>query len=97
MKSFCKWQVAIAAGVVFSAPLHAQNLLELYDTARSFDATFQSVRAQVEATIARADQSRAGLLPTVNLAVSGSRSLYKGRQATRSVQTCVPSGRFFSV
>ncbi len=74
MKSFRKLQIAMALGGIFSAPLQAQSLLELYDTARSFDATFQSVRAQMEATIAKADQSRAGLLPTVNLAVSGSRS-----------------------
>ena len=74
MKSIRKLHVAMAAGIVFSAPLQAQSLLELYDSARAFDAVYQSVRSQLEATIARADQSRAGLLPTVNLAVTGSRT-----------------------
>ena len=74
MNPFRTLQLAIAVGVVFSTPLKAQSLLDLYDAARSFDATYQSVRSQVEATAAKADQSRAGLLPTVNLAVTGSRS-----------------------
>lgn len=74
MKSFRKLHIAMALGVAFSAPLQAQSLLDLYDSARSFDATYQSVRSQVEATVAKAEQSRAGILPTVNLAISGSRS-----------------------
>ena len=74
MNPFRTLQLAIALGVVFSTPLKAQSLLDLYDAARSFDATYQSVRSQVEATVARAEQSRAGILPTVNLAISGSRS-----------------------
>ena len=74
MKSIRKLHVAMAVGIVFSAPLQAQSLLELYDSARAFDAIYQSVRSQLEATIARADQSRAGLLPTVNLGVTGSRT-----------------------
>lgn len=42
--------------------------------ARTYDATFQSARSQYEATVARAEQSRAGLLPTVGLAASMSRT-----------------------
>ncbi|MEO6626602.1 MAG: TolC family outer membrane protein [Burkholderiaceae bacterium] len=74
MKSFRMLQIAMAAGIVFSAPVQAQNLLDVYDSARAFDASYQSVRSQLEATVARADQARAGLLPNVNLGVSGSRS-----------------------
>jgi outer membrane protein len=66
--------VALAAALLVPAIGHAQSLLELYESARSFDATYQSVKSQYEATVARAEQSRAGLLPSVNLAVNGSRS-----------------------
>ena len=74
MNPFRTLQLAIALGLVFSTPLKAQSLLDLYDAARSFDAIYQSVRLQAEATAAKADQSRAGLLPTANLAVSESRT-----------------------
>ena len=74
MNPFRKLQLAIALGLVFSTPLKAQSLQDLYDAARSFDAIYQSVRSQAEATAAKAEQSRAGLLPTVNLAVSESRT-----------------------
>ena len=74
MKPMRLLPVALAAALLVPAIGHAQSLLELYESARSFDATYQSVKSQYEATVARADQSRAGLLPSVNLAVNGSRS-----------------------
>ena len=50
-----------------SAPSGAQTLLQLYQTAHSYDAPYQSARANAQASQARADQARAGLLPQVNL------------------------------
>jgi outer membrane protein len=55
-------------------PAHAQNLVELYEAARAYDAPLQSAKSQYEATLARAEQSRAGLLPSVGLAMSASRT-----------------------
>ncbi|MBL8335730.1 MAG: TolC family protein, partial [Rhodoferax sp.] len=63
---------ALAAASVL--PARAQSLLELYEAARSYDASYQSARSQYEATLARAEQSRAGTLPTVGLAGSMSRT-----------------------
>ncbi len=66
--------VALMLGGLCSLPAAAQSLVELYESALAYDAAFQSARSQYEATVARADQSRAGLLPTVGLAASMSRT-----------------------
>ena len=66
--------LALAAAALGAGPARAQSLLELYEAARSYDASYQSARSQYEATLARAEQSRAGTLPTVGLAGSMSRT-----------------------
>ncbi len=45
----------------------AQSLVEVYGSARGFDATYLSARSQFDASVARADQAKAGLLPQVGL------------------------------
>lgn len=52
----------------------AQSLLELYDSARGHDASYQSTRAQYEANLAKAAQARAGLLPSASLTAGASRA-----------------------
>ena len=58
--------MAIAAALL-AMNAQAQNLVELYDSARAFDASYQSARLQYDANLARADQARAGILPTAGL------------------------------
>ena len=48
-------------------PAQAQSLLDLYEAARGHDAAYQSARATFEAAQYRAEQARAGLLPTASL------------------------------
>lgn len=48
----------------------AQSLSALYESARSFDATYQAAKSTYDAAQAKADQARAGLLPTVGLSSS---------------------------
>jgi outer membrane protein len=48
----------------------AQSLVELYEAARGFDATYLSARAQFDASQAKAAQARAGLLPQAGLAAA---------------------------
>ncbi|MGH6639296.1 MAG: TolC family outer membrane protein [Polaromonas sp.] len=70
--------LAIASALLAVAPLaQAQNLVELYESARAFDATYQSARAQYEANVFRADQAKAGILPAANLAAGASRSQFE--------------------
>ncbi|MDO5693977.1 MAG: TolC family outer membrane protein [Pseudomonadota bacterium] len=56
------------------APAQAQSLTQLYDAAHAYDAAYQSARANAEATAARADQARAGLLPQVGLQAGAQRN-----------------------
>ena len=48
----------------------AQSLVELYEAARGFDATYLSARSQFDASQAKAAQARAGLLPQAGLAAA---------------------------
>ena len=61
-----------ATFAALALPVHAQNLVQLYEAARDYDATYQSARATFDATIARAAQAKAGLLPQVGLSANAS-------------------------
>ena len=66
--------VSVAFTLVGLAPLaQAQGLAELYQSARAFDAIYQSAKLQYDANLARADQARAGILPTAGLSAGASR------------------------
>ncbi|MBK6999389.1 MAG: TolC family outer membrane protein [Rhodoferax sp.] len=56
------------------ASVQAQSLVELHAAARGYDAAYQSAKAQFDATLAKADQARAAILPTAGLGVSASRT-----------------------
>ena len=60
-----------------SATVRAQNLIELYESARAYDAAWQSAQAQYDANVYRAEQAKAGLLPSANLAAGVSRSNFE--------------------
>ena len=51
----------------------AQSLLDLYESARAFDATYQSAKLQYDANLARAEQAKAGILPTAGLSAGAAR------------------------
>jgi|APFre7841882630_1041343.scaffolds.fasta_scaffold05493_2 outer membrane protein len=67
----------LAAGVAlaFASMLaQAQNLQELYDAARGYDATYLAARSAADAAQSRLAQSDALRLPSANLAASSTRS-----------------------
>ena len=59
---------------LLASPAQSQTLNELYESARGFDATYQGARAQYDASIARAAQAKAGILPAVGLTAGVTRS-----------------------
>jgi outer membrane protein len=59
---------------LFAAPARAQSVLDLYESARSYDASYQSAKSQFDATLAKAEQAVSGVLPTVGLAAGASLS-----------------------
>ena len=64
--------LVLAIGWGFGA--QAQSLLDLYQSARGYDATYQSAKFQFDATLAKADQAKALLLPKATLGLSSSRT-----------------------
>jgi len=57
--------VLLALGTGTAA--QAQSLVELYESAHGYDASFLSARSQVDASLARAEQAKAGLRPQAGL------------------------------
>ena len=66
----------LALAAAFAAPAQAQSLTALYEAARAQDAAWQSASANFEAVKARADQARAGFLPTVSATSSATSAQY---------------------
>jgi outer membrane protein len=66
--------LSVTLALAALSPLaQAQSLVELYESARAFDATYQSAKLQYDANLARAEQARAGILPTAGLSAGASR------------------------
>ena len=74
MKSFRLLPLFVAVSAALALPVQAQSLVDLYESARGFDASYQSARSLYDATLARADQAKSAILPTAGLAAGVSRS-----------------------
>jgi outer membrane protein len=62
--------LALGAALPFSA--QAQSLVDLYTAAQGYDAAYQSAKSQFDASLAKADQALAAILPAAGLAISAS-------------------------
>ena len=71
----------LVLAIGWGAGAQAQSLLDLYQSARGYDATYQSAKAQFDATLAKADQAKALLLPKASLDLSSSRTNYESAAA----------------
>jgi outer membrane protein len=69
--------LTVALAAAFAQPASAENLLQLYESARAYDATWQSAKAQYDANLFRAEQARAGILPSANLSSGVTRSNFE--------------------
>ena len=86
--------LAVFFATAFSAPLHAQNLSQLYDAAKNYDATYQAVRAQYAAAQAKLDQAKATFMPTVALQTSGTRTSTESTSTTNASTSGRDTGLF---
>lgn len=90
MKPFRLLPLTLAIGATLALPVRAQSLMDLYEAARGHDAAYQSAKSQYEANLAKADQAKAALLPTVNLTAGASstefRSEANGTTTNRSFE-----------
>ena len=66
--------LTLALATAFVLPAQAQSLVDLYDAARGFDASYQSARSLYEANLFKAEQAKAALLPSANLAMGVNRT-----------------------
>src|SRR4051812_35500822 len=66
--------LSAAIALAFAGAARAESLVELYEAARAYDATWQSAKSQYDASVARAEQARAGILPQVSLSGGASRN-----------------------
>lgn len=67
--------VSVSLGASLAGGAQAQSLSQLLEQARGYDAAWQSARAQLDASVSRAGQARAGLLPSAALSGGVQRTL----------------------
>ncbi len=66
--------ITLALTTAGMVPAQAQSLSALYQSARTFDATYQSALSQSVATLARGEQAKAGVWPVAGLQAGVSRT-----------------------
>ncbi len=66
--------LTLALAAAMSAPAQAQSLSQLVEAARGYDTVWQAARLQLDAASSRAEQARAGLLPSAGLSTGMSRT-----------------------
>jgi len=71
--------LAFALATLFGGSVQAQNLVQMYDAARGYDANYQSALAQYNASIAKADQATAGILPSVGIGAGYSGTQFENK------------------
>jgi outer membrane protein len=74
----------LAVGAGFSASAQAESLVDLYASARSYDATYQSAKSQFDASLAKTAQAKALILPKAGLALSYARTNYESKSIPAS-------------
>ncbi|MBP9905883.1 MAG: TolC family outer membrane protein [Rhodoferax sp.] len=74
MNNYRLLPLSVVLATLLAEPVAAQSLSELYDAARQFDSTYQSARLQYDANLSKAEQARAAVLPSANLALGINRT-----------------------
>ena len=83
--------LAAAAMMAFATNAQAQSLVEMYEAARGYDAGFISAKAQLEANLARANQTLGGVLPNISASANQVKTDYKSE--SRDPPYAVPTAR----
>jgi len=96
MNTFRLLPLTLALGAALALPAQAQSLVALYESARAFDASYQSVKSLYDSTLAKSEQARAGTLPTVGLSAGATlgtidNTLAKTKQGGYDTQTATLS------
>ena len=62
--------ITLAISAAFAGSVQAQSLMSLFETARSYDATYKAAQAQYTANLAKGEQAKALLMPTIGLSAN---------------------------
>jgi outer membrane protein len=62
--------ITLAISAAFAGSAQAQSLMSLFETARTYDATYKAAQSQYNANLSKGDQAKALLLPTIGLTAS---------------------------
>jgi outer membrane protein len=62
--------ITLAISAAFAGSAQAQSLMSLYETARGYDAAYKAAQSQYTANLAKGDQAKALLLPTIGLSAN---------------------------
>lgn len=83
----------LALGTFAATTAQADSLLELYDAAKLYDATYMAARAQAESEYSKADQAKSLVRPSVNLQASINRTDFN---SSADAQVALPATSYDS-
>ena len=87
--------LAAAMAFAFAPHAQAQSLVELYDAARGYDASYIAAKSLYEANLAKANQTLGGVLPNIALSASASRTYFNYRPDAPVPPTVVAAERYY--
>jgi len=87
--------LAAALSLAWGSAAQAQSLVDLYDAARGYDASYIAAKSLYEANLAKANQALGGVLPNIALSASASRTYFNYRPDVQTPPTVVPSERYY--
>jgi outer membrane protein len=87
--------LAAAMAFAFAPHAQAQSLVELYDAARGYDASYIAAKSLYEANLAKANQTLGGVLPNIALSASASRTYFNYRPDTPAPPNVVAAERYY--
>ena len=62
--------ITLAISAAFAGAAQAQNLMSLFETARGYDAAYKAAQSQYAANLAKGDQAKALILPTIGMSAN---------------------------
>ena len=78
--------ITLAISAAFAGSVQAQSLMSLFETARTYDATYKSAQAQYNANLSKGDQAKGLLLPTVGMTANANKTNVEAIAAAQTIR-----------
>lgn len=78
--------ITLAISAAFAGSVQAQSLMSLFETARTYDATYKSAQAQYNANLSKGDQAKGLLLPTVGMTANANKTNVEAIAAAQTIK-----------